>query len=120
MNARGYHVTNVLLRGVGAILLWRILLRLKIPGAWLAALVFAAELMAAKDIMQRAFGDGDLGVGLEMLFHASGAKAGALAFQQDDFFLWQLELDRRGLGVCGSDRPSRPVRVRDGEPVCCS
>jgi protein O-mannosyl-transferase len=37
----GYHLVNVLLHAINVILVWQILRRLKIPGAWMAALVFA-------------------------------------------------------------------------------
>ena len=37
----GYHMVNVLLHVVNAVLVWMVLGRLKIPGAWLAGLVFA-------------------------------------------------------------------------------
>ena len=40
-SAAGYHAANVLLHAVNAVLVWMILRRLKIPGAWLAGLVFA-------------------------------------------------------------------------------
>ncbi len=64
MDPTGYHVTNLLLHIAAALLLWRLLWKLRIPGAFLAALLFAihplnvegvAWIAQCKDVLEIVF-----------------------------------------------------------------
>lgn len=46
----GYHITNIILHGIAALLLWYLLAQMRIPGAWLASLVWAVHPVCAESV----------------------------------------------------------------------
>ncbi len=42
-DARGYHLVNAIAHAIACVLIWRVLLALKLPGAWLAVAIYAAH-----------------------------------------------------------------------------
>jgi len=49
-DATGYHAVNILLQVANALLVWRLLERLNIPGAWLAGLIFGIHPIHAESV----------------------------------------------------------------------
>jgi protein O-mannosyl-transferase len=50
LQSTGYHVTTILLHIAGALLLWGLLAKMKIPGAWLSGFVFAIHPVCVESV----------------------------------------------------------------------
>jgi tetratricopeptide (TPR) repeat protein len=101
-----FHITNILLHATCATLLWFILRRLRVPGAWLASAVFAvhpvmvesvAWISERKNVLSGAFFFG--AILAYLAFEAIGEKDSRKAAKpRDNWNLYALSL---GLFICG-------------------
>ena len=87
LNTIGYHIVNCLLYFTNVVLIWRLLLRLEVPGAWAISMIFTvhplhvesvAWLIERKDVLSAAFYLGALHAWLRFR-ESSSSKTYALA-----------------------------------------
>ena len=96
----GYHLVNLRLHAANGLLFWRILVRLGLPAAWLAALLFAVHPMNAASVAWIAEGKNTLSLLLMLVSTA--------------FWLRTMPLPRQATE--GSERAQRNPRWK---PVVC-
>ena len=95
LNPHGYHITNILLHSINALLLWRLLRSLSIPGGWVAAAIFAlhpvqvesvAWVSERKNLLVALFGFLSILMWIRFIYQPSRSGRGRLFYVLSLFF----------------------------------